>query len=103
MSIATAAFTANDTMTRVASASMNMGQVMLIRGIFATLLIGLLAWSQGVFASPRQARHPLLLLRAAAETTATVAFLVALSRERVAGRGRPAAASTSPATAPDGL
>lgn len=79
MSIAMAGFTANDTMTKFASASMNMGQVMLIRGIFATLLVGLLAWSQGALKNPRKAAHPLLMLRAAAEAAATVAFLVALS------------------------
>jgi drug/metabolite transporter (DMT)-like permease len=79
MSIAMAGFTANDTLTKLTSASMNMGQVMLIRGIFATLLVGLLAWSQGALNDPRKALNSLLLMRAAAEAAATVAFLVALS------------------------
>lgn len=79
MSVAMAGFTANDTITKFVSASMNMGQVMLIRGIFATLLIVLLAWSQGALTKPRQALHPLVLLRAVSEAAATTAFLMALT------------------------
>jgi drug/metabolite transporter (DMT)-like permease len=79
MSIAMAGFTANDTLTKFVSASMNMGQVMLIRGLFATMLIALLAWSQGALRNPRQALHPLVLLRSASELLATITFLVALS------------------------
>ena len=55
MSISMVGFTANDTMTKTVSASMNMGQVMLLRGLFATVLIVLLAWSQGALRNPRQA------------------------------------------------
>jgi drug/metabolite transporter (DMT)-like permease len=79
MSVAMAGFTANDSMTKFVSASMNMGQVMLIRGIFATLLIALLAWSRGALADPRQALHPLVILRSACEVVATITFLIALS------------------------
>jgi len=74
-----AGFTANDTMTKFVSASMNMGQVMLLRGLFATALIALLAWSQGALANPRQTLHPMVALRSAAEALATVTFLIALS------------------------
>jgi drug/metabolite transporter (DMT)-like permease len=79
MAIAMAGFTANDTMTKFVSASMNMGQVMLLRGLFATALIALLAWSRGALANPRQILHPMVALRAVAEALATVTFLVALS------------------------
>ena len=58
---------------------MNMGQVMLLRGLFATILIVLLAWSQGALRNPRQALHPLVALRSACEALATIAFLVALA------------------------
>ena len=79
MSIAMVGFTANDTMTKFVSASMNMGQVMVARGLFATALIALLAWHQGALRNPRQALHPLVLLRSASEALATVTFLVALA------------------------
>src|SRR3954452_17249725 len=55
MAVSMAGFTANDTMTKFVSASMNMAEVMLIRGLFATVLVALLAWSQGALANPRQA------------------------------------------------
>jgi drug/metabolite transporter (DMT)-like permease len=79
MAVSMAGFTANDTMTKFVSASMNMAEVMLIRGLFATALVALLAWSQGALASPRQAMHPMVALRAVTEVLATVCFLVALS------------------------
>jgi drug/metabolite transporter (DMT)-like permease len=78
MSIAMVGFTANDSMTKAVSASMNMGQVMLLRGLFATALILLLAWSRGALANPRQALNPLVALRSVSEALATIAFLVAL-------------------------
>ena len=79
MSIAMVGFTANDSMTKAVSATMNMGQVMLLRGLFATVLILLLAWSRGALANPRQALHPLVALRSASEALATIAFLIALA------------------------
>ncbi len=42
MAISMAGFTANDAITKMMSSSMNMGQVMLVRGLFATALIALL-------------------------------------------------------------
>jgi drug/metabolite transporter (DMT)-like permease len=79
MSISMVGFTVNDSLTKAASASMNMGQVMLLRGLFATVLILLLAWSQGALRNPRQALHPLVALRSAGEALATITFLIALA------------------------
>ena len=50
MTIAMAGFTMNDAITKFCSESMNMGQVMLVRGLFATALIGVIAWHRGAFA-----------------------------------------------------
>ncbi len=79
MSVAMAGFTANDTITKMMAADMNMGQVMLMRGFFATLFIGLIAWQRGALARRAHLREPLLLLRMVAEAAATVFFLVALA------------------------
>jgi drug/metabolite transporter (DMT)-like permease len=79
MAVSMAGFTANDTMTKFVSGSISMAQVMLIRGLFATMLIALLAWSRGALASPRHALHPMVALRAISEALATVTFLIALS------------------------
>jgi len=79
MIVATVGYTVNDAMTKFVTESMNMGQVMLIRGVFATLLIALLAWSRGAFAHRPHILNPLVLLRAAGEALATASFLVALA------------------------
>jgi drug/metabolite transporter (DMT)-like permease len=79
MAISMAGFTANDAITKSVATSMNMGQVMLVRGLFASMLIALLAWHQGALRAPRQSLHPLLGLRVAGEVGGTVTFLIALA------------------------
>lgn len=79
MVIAMAGFTANDSITKLLMETMGIGQVMLIRGIFATTLILLLAWHRGALARPRQLLHPTTALRAICEMMATVCFLGALA------------------------
>ena len=73
-------FTLNDTLVKVVAAEMNMGQIMFVRGFFASLLIVALAWSQGALRSPGLLRDPMVLLRAFGELGATVFFLTALSK-----------------------
>ncbi len=80
MAVSMAGFTANDAIAKHASEAMNMGQVMVVRGLFATLFVALLAWHQGALRSFRVALHPLLLLRVACEVAATVTFLLPLAR-----------------------
>ena len=84
MIVAMVGFTINDAITKYASGSMNMAQVMLVRGVFATLLVGLLAWRSGALAEPRSMLQPLVALRVAAEAGATVAFLIALAHLPIA-------------------
>lgn len=79
MTVSMAGFTINDAITKAASESMNMGQVMFIRGIFATLFIGAVAWHQGALARPHAALQRHVVIRVLGEVCATVAFLVALS------------------------
>ena len=78
MAVSMAGFTINDGLSKLLMESMNMGQVMLVRGIFATALIGTLAGVQGVLSGFRQLAHPMVALRSACELVATVLFLVAL-------------------------
>ena len=79
MVLSMAAFTMNDTITKFASESMNVGQVIFIRGIFATLLIMLLAWQQKVLSYAKGFRHPMVWLRMAGEIGGTVTYLIALA------------------------
>lgn len=84
MAVSMAGFTLNDAITKSVSANMNMGQVMLIRGVFATLLVGLIAWQQGALSSFAGVRHPMVALRVAAEAAATITFLIALAHLPIA-------------------
>lgn len=79
MAVSMAGFATNDTLVKFASESINMGEVMLIRGIFATVLITCLAWSKGALRNPLLLLHPMVALRSIGEALGTVFFLVALS------------------------
>jgi drug/metabolite transporter (DMT)-like permease len=78
MAISMAGFTANDAITKMMASSMNMGQVMLVRGLFATALIALLAWHRGALRNLSQTLHPLMAVRILGEVGGTVTFLIAL-------------------------
>jgi drug/metabolite transporter (DMT)-like permease len=84
MSISMVAFTINDTITKAVSAEMNMGQVMLLRGVFATILISTLAWHRGALRPLRTALQPMIVVRAGCEVAGTIFFLVALSHLPIA-------------------
>lgn len=78
MVLAMATFTCNDAITKSLSSQMNAGQIMFVRGVFATLFVGLLAWQQGALRNPRRALNPLVLTRSFFELGGTGFFLVAL-------------------------
>jgi drug/metabolite transporter (DMT)-like permease len=84
MTVSMAGFTVNDGITKHMSDIMNMGQVMFMRGAFATLFIAMLAWHQGAFAKLRLALHPMVLIRVVGEVLATVTFLIALAQLPIA-------------------
>lgn len=84
MVVAMIGFTLNDSITKLSSESMNMAQVMLVRGMFATLLVGLLAWRGGALAVPRSMLQPMVAVRVVAEAGGTVTFLVALTHLPIA-------------------
>lgn len=79
MVVAMIGFTLNDAITKFSSESMNMAQVMLVRGAFASLFVGLLAWHRGALADPRAMLQPMVAVRVAGEAGATVSFLIALA------------------------
>jgi len=79
MTVSMAGFTINDAISKAVSETMNMGQVMFIRGFFASVFVGLLAWQQGALGPWRHALNPMLILRILAEMAATVCFLIALA------------------------
>jgi drug/metabolite transporter (DMT)-like permease len=78
MAIGMASFTFNDATVKFVAEHMNMGQVMLVRGSIATILIIALAWHKGMLIPLRQALHRMTVLRVVGEVVGTVSFLVAL-------------------------
>lgn len=84
MVISMAGFTVNDATVKFLSESMSVAQVIFLRGAFATVLVGLLAWKGGALAQPRQAFHPLVALRVFGEAGGTVTYLLALAHLPIA-------------------
>lgn len=72
MTVAMAGFTVNDAITKFVSEEMNPAQIMLVRGLFACVFVGLLAWRRGALADLRLAFQPMVGVRVAAEVFATV-------------------------------
>lgn len=73
-----AVFTVSDTIMKYVAGEMNIGQAIFIRGLFATIVIGSIGVATGTLRISRQALHPFVLLRVAADTVTTFAYLVAL-------------------------
>ncbi|MBZ9768198.1 MULTISPECIES: DMT family transporter [unclassified Mesorhizobium] len=84
MIVAMVGFTLNDAIAKFSSESMNMAQVMLVRGAFASLFVGLLAWRRGALANPAAMLQPMVATRVAGEAGATVSFLIALAHLPIA-------------------
>jgi drug/metabolite transporter (DMT)-like permease len=79
MALAMAGFTINDAITKTVTAEMNFGQVMLVRGLFAIVLIGLLVRHRGAFRPLRVLFVAPVALRVAGEVGGTISFLAAIT------------------------
>lgn len=73
-----AGFILNDTLVKVVSDSLPLGQIILVRGILSIFLITAICHLTGGFGTFGFVRQRHVLLRAAAETLATVLYLTAL-------------------------
>ncbi|MCP4071924.1 MAG: DMT family transporter [Hyphomicrobiales bacterium] len=78
MTLAMAGYGINDIIVKHAAASLELGQTLLIRGLFATLFIWLLARATGGLSPIRAVFQPAMIFRASAEMLATITFLLAL-------------------------
>jgi drug/metabolite transporter (DMT)-like permease len=79
MVLAMATFTFNDTIVKFATEQINVGQVMAVRGVFASTLIMLLAWHRRAFSNAAGLLHPMVWLRAVGEIGGTVTYISALA------------------------
>ena len=78
MAAAMAAFTVNDATTKAVSAEMNFGQIMLVRGLFAIVLIAALAKHQQALRPLRVLMMKAVMLRVAGEIGGTILLLAAI-------------------------
>ena len=79
MVVSMAGFTVNDALTKSVLDTLNSAQLMLVRGAFATVLVGIYAWHQGAMKDLRQLVNPMVALRSFGELGGTLSFLGALA------------------------
>jgi drug/metabolite transporter (DMT)-like permease len=79
MATAMAAFTINDSITKAVSAEINFGQVMLVRGLFAIVLVAALAFHQRALRPLRAVATKPVALRVVGEVGGTISFMAALT------------------------
>jgi drug/metabolite transporter (DMT)-like permease len=78
MLIAMAGFILNDTLVKMASDAVPLGQIILVRGLICIAALGVAGAVTGLFHNARVLAHPAVLVRALAETAATILYLTAL-------------------------
>ena len=79
MSVSMAGFALNDGLIKLVSAEMGLFQILVLRGIFASALMGILAWHRRVlFYRPTGQDSRVIALRAVGEIGGTLCFLTAL-------------------------
>lgn len=84
MMISQAAFTTNDALVKIATFSLGVGQIMLVRGVVATGLMALLVWRLGHLQPVSTMRHPAVVARIIGEIGGTIFYLIALAHLPIA-------------------
>ena len=84
MTAANLSFLLNDTQIKLASDLLPMGEIIFLRGVFATTLIGVGVLALGHHRSIAMLRHRTVLWRTIGEIAATLLFLTALFRMPIA-------------------
>ncbi len=78
MTLSSAGFILNDAMVKLAADDLPLGQILLIRGLFCILFMGIGCNAMGVHRKLGKLAHPSVLIRSLAETMATIFYLSAL-------------------------
>ena len=79
-----AGFVVNDTFVKLSAETLAPPQIMAIRGVFASLMLFVLAWRMGALRPPRLMLSPRLLLRTGADVMATLTYITALTQLPIA-------------------
>lgn len=78
MVFAMAGFAINDAMVKSLAGALPTSEIIAVRGLFVSALIGLVLWQRGLLSRFKEAITLLVILRASMELAATVFFLIAL-------------------------
>jgi len=84
MVLAMGSFVANDTIVKVVGQSLPVGEIIMLRGFFAVLLIGDICLRQGLLPQVSLLANPGVLLRSSCDLVATIAFVTALMHMQIA-------------------
>ncbi|MBD8555842.1 DMT family transporter [Rhizobium sp. CFBP 8762] len=84
MMSAMAAFAVNDAAVKAMTASLNVGQIMFVRGIFTTLLLFVVAWRLGALRPVRAVASTALTLRIFGEVCAAITNIYVLKHMQLA-------------------
>ena len=84
MVLAMGSFVANDTIVKVVGQSLPVGEIIMLRGFFAVLLIGTICLRQGLLPQVPTLANPGVLLRSTCDLAATIAFVTALMHMQIA-------------------
>lgn len=84
MVCAMGSFVANDTIVKLVGQSMPVGEIIMVRGLFSILLIGIICAWQGLLPQLPKLGHSNVLLRSGFDVVATIAFVTALMHMQIA-------------------
>jgi drug/metabolite transporter (DMT)-like permease len=84
MVLAMGSFVANDTIVKVVGQSLPVGEIIMLRGFFAVLLIGGICLRQGLLPQVPALANPGVMLRSSCDLVATIAFVTALMHMQIA-------------------
>ena len=84
MVLAMGSFVANDTIVKLVGQSLPVGEIIMIRGSVAILLIGLICTWKGLLPALPRIAQPSVLLRSLFDVIATIAFVTALMHMPIA-------------------
>lgn len=84
MVLAMGSFVCNDTIVKLVGESLPVGEIIMVRGLFAMVLIGLICAWQGLLPELSRIRQRYVLLRSLFDVIATIAFITALMHMQIA-------------------
>lgn len=84
MVLAMGSFVTNDTLIKLVGHSLPVGEIIMVRGVIAMMLIGYICYRQGVIADLPHIGNRMVVLRACLDLASTIAFVTALMHMQIA-------------------